>query len=354
MSIIGAVLKRNVYVDQRFWKVFPNLNLMLIGPSGVGKDTVINQVKQVISEIGQPAIIGGKTIERVEADLFELGDPAVAYITASELTSFLGGKDYQESMTQELTDLLSNNPEKDISLKGDKKNPQLKDAFGKRIIRRPTITMHAGSTIDWLHKAMPEGSLEGGFLPRFLLLIEEYTGKHIPLVKYDISLDELNAAKHAWDSFIETVRSIYERYRKREQEIIFLNDAADLYRDWYCGRFEMYSKLVAPYANRSRDQVARLAMLSGISRGHNFIEACDVQFAVDVAGMVASRIDAAVKPPTKEAEVADAILRMLPADMPSILKLLSRQYTNRQITEAHKLLLDSRQIGVLNSKYYKL
>jgi len=154
VSLIGVLCKRSVYIDQQpiggvGWKVYPNQSVMLVGPSGIGKDTAINFTQRQLEKYGSIPIIGGRTIEALYQRLISIGDPAVAYLPIGELTSFLGGKDYQKSMTQEITNLLSSNESVDISNKGDL------TFSGPKVIKRPTITMHCGSTIEWLHKAMP-------------------------------------------------------------------------------------------------------------------------------------------------------------------------------------------------------
>ena len=334
LSAVGALLKRNVWIDQLKWQVYPNLSLLLVGPSGIGKDITIHRVRSYLSKVNHLPIIGGQTMEYIKSSLFDLGDPAAAYLPTPELTAFLGGKDYQKSMVQELTDLLSTGDEIDISLR----------STGRRILKRPTITMHAGSTKEWLHKAMPEGALDGGLFPRFLILCEQYNSKHIPLIKYSNLRDETFRAEKAQAEFISRSLQIITRFEAQPQEILLLDDAQDLYATWYHNRFSYFSKAVAPYANRARDQVLRMALAMAVTRNHNYIEAVDVQFGIDGMAYVASSIDSAVKPSTGEAEVAKLILDLLPETLPNILRALYKYHSRKMILEAHQLLVESGQI----------
>lgn len=341
LSALGAMLKRNIFVDQERWEVYPNLSLLLVGPSGIGKDITINHVRKLITKLGVLPVLGGTTMEYIKSELFELGDPAAGFLPAAELTAFLGGKDYQKSMVQEITDLLSTGDSIDISLR----------STGKRVIHRPTITMMAGSTKEWLHRAMPEGSLDGGLFPRFLILCEEYNSKFIPWVKYSNMKCETSFAAIAGEQFVSGISMILSRFAT-PVEFLPLSEAQEVYANWYHNRFRFFSKAVAPYANRSRDQVLRLALIMAASRHHNYIDAEDIQFGITSIGYVASKIDEAVKPSTLEAQCAKMILAMLPASIPTILIQLSRHHPKKLILEALDLLRMSGQLAEVKPGVY--
>jgi hypothetical protein len=316
--------------------VYPNLSVLLVGPSGIGKDVAIRKAQNIVSALDDSLDIGGKTMEAIQSQLLEVGDPACAFVAAPEITAFLGGKDYQKSMAQELTDLLST---------GDKVNVSLKSTPGvKRIIKHPTVTVQAGSTEEWLHKAMPDGSLEGGLFPRFVIVCEEYGNKNIPLVKYSLSTEDRKAAKEGEEKFLAGLHEILARYGSKAVEIVPLADAIEYYERWYINRFKQFSPTVRPYANRSRDQVLRLAMLMAVSRGHNYMEEIDMRFAAAMMGYVARSIDKAASPPSMEAQIAKAIVVLLPARLTSIILALGRKYTRRDILAGLELLQATGQI----------
>jgi energy-coupling factor transporter ATP-binding protein EcfA2 len=287
LSAIGACLKRYVYVNQVNWRVYPNMSVLLVGPSGIGKDTAITAAEEVVSAVGTCPILGGKTMDGVKADMADMAPPAAAFIPAKELTAFLGGKDYQKSMVQELTDLLSTGNRIDVSTKTDR----------QRYIYEPTVTMQAGSTEDWLYKAMPEGALKGGFLPRFVIICEDRPARHVAWVAYDNDKETTRKALEAKARFTAFVANLVERFRcGRPSEMTPDEGALNFYRNWYANRFDYFSKLVEPYANRSRDHVHRIAMLCALSCGRGYLEERDYVFAAQVIGCVADGIDSTIAP----------------------------------------------------------
>jgi len=333
LSALGALFRRHIFIDQQLWKVWPNLNVLLVGPSGIGKDTAIDQGEWLLRAVGYDRIIGGRTIEYLIAEMVEMGDPAACVVLAPELTAFLGQKDYQKSMVQDLTNILTSKEYINVS----------QQSTGNRLITRPTVTMMAGSTEAWLHKAMPEGGLDGGFLPRFLIVCEEYPSRHVPLIKHSIDVRERLEYDELRVRIIAEVVNILARF-PTPREIIILEDARWAYTNWYCNRMKMFPKTVQAYANRSRDQVLRLAMLSAVCDNREAIDTVDINFGVQMMKAVALHLDQAVQPPTTEAQCAKMIMNMIPAGRGQILRIVGKGFNMNTIRNAMDLLIQSKQI----------
>lgn len=355
ISIIGCLLKRNIWVDQHStpkwgWNVYPNQSVMLVGPSGVGKDTAINFGKKLIEKAGVIPVFGGTTIENIYHRMAHLTAPAACYLPAGELTSFIGSRDYQSGMVQGLTDLMSGNESLDVSTKTD-----LTSGNGPKIIQRPTLTLHCGSTEEWLHKAMPNGSLEGGFLGRFLIIVEEMGRKQVPLAKYEaIDWEERGRLREADERWNTGVTQILQRC-KTLGEIVLLEEAKNSYTNWYYNRFNYFSKAVMPYANRSRDTVLRLAMIMAVTRGHfGWIEEEDIQFGAAILNEIGKRIDSVVLPPTLEAKCAREILLHLPLTDVQIVREFGRTYQVKVLEAAQQQLLKGGEIKRVEGKWVKV
>jgi len=290
LGMIGAILKRSVFIDQKEWRVYPNMSVLLIGPSGVGKDTIINKCNKIIHGVNPDIQLNGSTMEFIQDELSKMESPAAAYIPANELTAFLGSKDYQKGMAQCLTDLLSTGDKVVLGTKGG----------GKKVIKRPTLTIFAGSTADWL-RDLPENSIAGGFLPRFIIVCEDYSEKDVAWVEYDWDYFTKIEAYEAGEAFKQQLQEVLAKFgqgsaEKCEKKMTPTTEAIDFYRNWYANRFKYFSDGVKAYANRSRDQMHRLAMLMAISRMHWYVDERDYRFAADVMEVIAKGLDQVVAP----------------------------------------------------------
>jgi hypothetical protein len=341
LSLMGGLLARDAYFDQEKFKVYPNISLLLVGPSGIGKDSMINQMTQVVRGVLGPTtsrILEGKTVELAFEQLAKLEKPAWAYLLAPEITAFLGGRDYQKSMVQDITNLLSNNEILDTSTGGK-----------QRIIYQPTISMLAGSTAEWLHKAMPDGSMEGGFIPRFVVVFEEYASRHVPLIKHDLSRRELMESKRLQDLFIVDLVTAIDRVRARAPlDIVPDGDAKELYRDWYINRFNRYSPNIREYANRCRDQVLRFAMLIALSCKRHYISGEDMTSSIALTDYIANRVELAIRPVTREERIAEAIRQMLPASTLAVSERLAKSFTRDEI---HRTLMAMQRTGEVGREH---
>lgn len=336
LSVIGAAFRRHIYVDQVNWKVFPMLRVLLVGPPGIGKDTAINESKKVIRALGLP-IIAGTTKEHLQDQIALLLPPQTGFIAAGELANFMGKSDYQSGTLEFLTDLFSDGDVLDASCR----------SIPDRKLIEPTITMQAGSTIEWLHKNLPKGSLDGGFLPRYLVVTEQYPGKHIALPKREISKTHLDYVKRSKEQFYSWIKSYSTKIcQGRPREAIWDDEAAKMYQHWYRNRAEAFPKIVLPYAQRARDHMLRLAMLHALSRESLCIEQPDVSFAIIFMTRIAEQIAEALIPPTTEAQCAKEILRMLPSNRTTVFKVLRGKYLSRIIREAVETLKSSGEIVV--------
>lgn len=331
MAALGATLGRSVWIDQLHFRVWPNQSVLLVGPSGVGKDTAIDAAEGLLRAVGRPRILGGRTIELVFEDMLSLGDPAVCFIPAPELSAFVGRKDYQRSMVQDLTNLLTTKAYADVRTK----------AHPDAIIPQPTVTLAAGSTAEWLHRALPAGSMEGGFLPRFLIVCEEYPARHVPWVKRALTVVERREVAAEQAALVAEMRAL-----RPTGEVWVDRDAAEVYARWYYDRFKMFSKFVLPYANRSRDMVLRLALLSAVGRGSGGLREPDVQFGIEVIRQVAARIDSVLLELTDEARCAKLVLTMLPKAVGWIQAEAGKQYPARVVATALSVLQASKQIVI--------
>jgi hypothetical protein len=280
-----------------------------------------------------------------------MGDPAIGYINASELADFLGCKDYQAGLVQTLTDILSGNKEEiDVSLKSD-----IVKGISRKIYN-PTLSMFAGSTSEWLQTMMPDGTMDGGFLPRFVVAAEwSKVAEGIRLVahpgKYD-SIEQRYKVEGGAKIWVASLRELQTRVASipSNSPMVMVethgdDDAEGWYNNWYANRHKQFTPLLQAYASRSSGLLRRLAMLMAVSRGHiNWIEEADYQFAEAIVNHAAERLEKAVVPQSKEVKVGYEILDLLPSIPSTLLRSLAPKWGSAVVKQGINYLLETEQI----------
>lgn len=346
ISSISALLRRNIWFDiDESGVIFPNVSVLLIGPTGIGKDTAINMgYRRILKEFMPGHRITGITSEAIAGNLHGIAerggeDPACGYILANELKQLFGGKDYQGGIIELLTHLLS---DLDEYVHGTKHKPL--------IIPHPTIVLQAGSTEEWFHQ-LPEGALEGGFVPRCLIIHEPAQRTMIPLPKDYMDKDDREAkAKHLglfWEG-IDRLMEIYSRPR----EVYFDEEAKNFYSNWYCNRYKLLGPFAQGYAHRSRGHVVRLAMVMAATRGHAIIELCDVEFAVGWMLELIGNLEAVILPPTEEGRCVVAIKKSLPAKGKDLVQILRPKFSYNMVNKTLEILRATEEIAFRDGMWY--
>lgn len=331
MTCFALALKRDVWVSQRRWKVYPVFSPMLVGPSGTGKNTAIGGLTSLCTKLNIPVVSGG-TIEALVDQVAKCGRPATCLIHAEEIADMIGKKDYQQGIVQGITDLLDTKDVKDISLK----------STGPRRIYEPTVSFACGSTAGWLHSGLPKDAQTGGFYGRFVVSVEEGPKREVPLLNM-LPESELVASDQGEQTFLEGLPAAVETV-KGYGEISLSPGSVRMYDSWYRARHKNFSSLAQDYATRFRDHVLRLSALSAISCFRQEIGEIDMGFGIAVANHISKTIDSVVAQASPEWELAQKILRGLPQTEKEIIWNFSRGYGPRLIREALALLRDSGKV----------
>lgn len=194
-SLISAALKRNVHLNFNMFKIFPNLYVILVGPSGARKSIATGIGMEIAREVGikkfSDKITGAALIRDLSnavekritplqplngqgasgggATEIELVSPMMIY--ASELGVFLGHDAYGSGVIADLTDLYDCGPEwkKTTVSRGDE------------IIPGPYVTMLAASTPQTLKDTIPAGAVGQGFTSRILFIWGDKRRKRVPI-----------------------------------------------------------------------------------------------------------------------------------------------------------------------------
>jgi hypothetical protein len=325
MSMLGACLGRRVYMDMDIHIVRPMLNMIFIGPSGIGKSSSVSIAKRLMKympPIHTPQFIeGGSTKEKLHEDL---GNQSKAIVFAPELAAFFSKEKYKEALIPYVTNLLDYEDRIELRTRRD----------GTVVVNEPSVSIIGGSTLDWLQDQLPSSALGGGFLARFLILNEDTKGRRIANPHRMLS----TRVKRELDEKREVVCNEFTALCNVEPGNFDYDDyeAAELYARWYNAHQPEAGNL-APFAARAGEFILRLSILIAVSCGRRGISVADLAAAIDLYTPIYKRLSRIVAMSTphgkSEQRVYDCITEDHPITVKEISTLLGRQMSFKAITE---------------------
>ena len=259
ISSLAAILSHQTWVDRGFYKIYPNLYVMLIGKPGTGKGTACAILQRTLQDAGYQKFAPDRTTkEKFLVDLEE------GFESSNEdLRSFPGTSPNVDDFFR--TEMPGRNPDgsdlcSDVLILAE----ELSDFFGtdnldfismltklwsftgayrQRIktgrsvkIPNPCINMFAATTHDSFQITFPSRLLGTGFLARFILIYGNLTRKEIAFPKspsHESATNlgiKLRAVKNTVTGALEI----------RNTERVALEEIIELYTGPDDARFENY------------------------------------------------------------------------------------------------------------------
>lgn len=330
MATLGGCLGRRVWFDLDVHRVFPLLNLLLIGPSGIGKSTAlrdisINHLWTPLAEGPlKPMVITGKTTK--EALHQDLQVQPHSIILASELANMFSKEKYMEGMVQYVTDLLDLAPTRVRTKSG-----------GSMIIEKPECSIVGGSTKEWLQEMLPTTASEGGFLPRFFLVKEDYKFQRIADPGRFISDTQrvvlAGLREKVFNEFSHIVAAASGEFDFEDY------DASDVYNYWY-QTYLPDTGALAPFAARAGAHVLRLALLIAVSRFGTAITVNDIESAIALYGYAQAKLAEVVVPMSPQGKLMDKLINALGAEERSSIQLRRAMRNHCGGQDVDKMLMD--------------
>jgi hypothetical protein len=269
MSAIAAVVKNQVYLDKFYYKLYPNIYVLLVGKSGIRKGPPVALAKRLVTEVGNTRVISGRAsiqaiiTELQKAKTSDNGGPpltdASGFLTTSEFASFIIQD--QQALTI-LTDLYDGdyNPEWVNLTKGS----------GQEKLKNPCLTMIGASNEIHFKDAVPDNALGGGFVARTCIIHADRKSIVNPLTskpKEDISIPEL--AK-----YLKVLSQLSGQFK-------YSDGAREIYNKWYEEFSDGEYSDTTGTIERLHDHILKAAMLISLSRKVNLVlEEEDVQEAI--------------------------------------------------------------------------
>jgi hypothetical protein len=237
---IGVTVNRRVWFNMGYYKVYPNLGVILLGPSGIKKTTAANIIIDMLQFLELSKIYSEKLTpeQLVEA----MKEHAQGLIYAPEMAVFLGRQRYMEGIVPLITRFMD-----------------CPDVWSSETIGRGKTTLHdvaisslMCSTADWFINNTDESVVGGGFIARNILVVQEDSPRSEPIPRPgDPKLRE---------------RIIYEisQVHETQGEIAFDRSALDAYQTWYAAHKRVTRnaehEILATYYQRKPDHAKRVAI----------------------------------------------------------------------------------------------
>jgi hypothetical protein len=271
-AIIGAIaacLQRKTYT---YWCndwIFPNMFIVLIGPSGKArKGTAFTPVMKLLREAGiriapdnvtpESLIQEMRTVEACSNPLEDGSSMCHSSLTvfSEEFTIFTGQKNM--ALMQQLCTLYD-----------------CRDKFVKSTISRGQeditgvwLNIVGATTPGTLQEALPAEAVEGGFMSRTVFVYSEGSGKRIsPLLTY--SPQEIQMNKKLQQAIICDMQNIYTI----TGEFTATPDFRDAFGEWYVKHSDdtehFKTSALEAYKSRRAAHLIKLCMIHSASRGNS-------------------------------------------------------------------------------------
>ena len=157
LTTLATAIGDRLWIEAWGMRVYPNLWSVLVAPTGFyRKSTCMGLGLDLLRRVDIGLIYPNKFTE--EKLLAIIAERPRGVVPIDEFGSFLSalGRDYLSGLKEVLTELYGNKPYLRETMKGSSR------------IDSHSVSILAGSTIEWLRGRAQAGDLEAGFLPRFL------------------------------------------------------------------------------------------------------------------------------------------------------------------------------------------
>jgi len=232
----------------------PNIYVMLLGESGLGKGYPVNLAKRLVQKANVTRVIAGRSsIQAIIQELSRtktvegqapIGDSRGLIVNGELSTAIIQDPD---SLTI-LTDLYDGNYNKEWTnlLKGD----------GAEKLKNPYITALFGSSPAHFYDSIPDANINGGYIGRNLIIYEEKRSREVDLLD-----DNTDIADDKFETIIVPKYVPHlENIAKKKGQLIPSEAARNLFNTWrkkWRGS-QVYDK--TGFLNRVPDHVLKVSM----------------------------------------------------------------------------------------------
>lgn len=251
LTIMGTACRRNIWIDQKIFKIWPAIQTLILGPSGkMGKTTCTTYGLKMGLEAGVVDRIADEiTPEALKSELSartkEHGE-AVGLLYSSELSLlFAKSETYNQGLIQTMTDLFD-------SLDSSKKQTKTAGTFELKNI---AVSFLSCSNEGWATMAIPEHAIGGGLIGRTLVFYQRDSSKEVPFPEFPDPVERQELIKML--QMIPTIKGEFTYSPKA--------------KEWYRNRYHAIKtnwpedERMEPFWSRYGVHLLRIAMLMRVN-----------------------------------------------------------------------------------------
>lgn len=265
LCVMSAIVKRNVWINKRIYKLYANLYVLLIAKSGLRKGAATSLAKNLVEKLQLTRTIYGRS--SIQAIIKELSDQrtfpngyvlnsASGFIVSGELASSIIGDPQSQTI---LTDLYDSNYHNEWTntLKG----------AGKEKLKEIYVTFLAATNPTLLEEFLEESSIQGGFIARTILIKEDKKSRINALIDDD-TLESQDFDDAEIITRLKEISNVKGQFK-------FSDSAKKIYKEWY---EKFNAKLESGEirdstgtADRLHDHILKVSMLLSLSESINLV-----------------------------------------------------------------------------------
>jgi hypothetical protein len=231
-------------------RLMTDIYVMMIGPSGSGKDTAAKPMLTLLGLMGDTVHYMDGTITKAALH-DELTEHHCMSVIATEMLNSYGSNDVGQEFFRAMTAYYN------VS---DRLIRERTRTHGDKILGTPDnslcINWLVGTTMDWLRPMIQHEHVRGGLLGRMLIVQGTPTKKRIPRRKMPADID-IRRGK-----LIDHLTSIAT---STPRPMDFNTKAARIQHDWYMSRTEPDDPDLDSWWRRENDNITKLSMLMALS-----------------------------------------------------------------------------------------
>ena len=269
VSAVAGALRRKVWIDQAYFKWYPNFYICLVAPPGiVSKSTTAGVAMGLLRQVPGikfgpdvvtwPALVSAfaESTEGFEHDGMMYPMSAMT-LESSEFGNLLNPQD------KEMVDLL-------VSLWDGKQGVFEKTTkhSGKDSVENPWINLIACTTPAWIAGNFPEYMVGGGFTSRTIFVYADTKQRYVAYPGLRVPKD-LEAQAQSLVADLEDISKLHGEYKLTKA-------AVDFGEEWYHQHYSVRAANLDPdrfggYIARKQTHIHKLAMVLSASQGDSML-----------------------------------------------------------------------------------